>query len=321
MTHTINFWILIGGLLLTLGCGTTSPTFQRDYRHEMRRFVQDLSAYAKTQNPSFFIIPQNGHELLLNNPTDYFKAIDGVGQESLFFGYPQDDQPTPSESRDYLISLLNIAKSNQIRVLVTDYCQTPQNVDASYAQNAQNGYLSFAANRRDLDQIPPYPPQPSNKNNQDINSLTQAQNFLYLINPGAFETRQAFLEALQQTNYDLIFIDLFTGQNALTAEEVATLKQKKDGGRRLVVAYMSIGEAEDYRYYWQISWAMTPPEWLDAENPNWAGNYKVQYWNPDWQRIIFGHTNAYLDRILNAGFDGVYLDIIDAFEYYETTGE
>ncbi len=100
MTHTINFWILIGGIMLTLGCGTTSPALQRDYRHEMRRFVQDLSAYAKAQKSNFVIIPQNGHELLLNNPTDYLEAIDGVGQESLFFGYPQDDQPTPSESRD-----------------------------------------------------------------------------------------------------------------------------------------------------------------------------------------------------------------------------
>ena len=29
-----------------------------------------------------------------------------------------------------------------------------------------------------------------------------------------------------------------------------------------------------------------------------------------------GHPDAYLDRILAAGFDGVYLDIIDAFEYW-----
>jgi len=307
--------------MTTFGCGTTGPTLQRNYRQEMRNFVQNLSAYAKTQNPNFVIIPQNGHELLLNNPTDYLNAIDGVGQESLFFGYNQDDQPTPTESSTYTISLLNIAKTNDIRVMVTDYCDTPVNVDASYTQNAQNGYISFAANRRALDQIPPYPSPPPNTNNRDINTLAQANNFLYLINPGAFDTRQAYLSALQQTNYDVIFIDLFTGQNALTAEEVTTLKTKKDGGRRLIIAYMSIGEAEDYRFYWQIPWAMTPPEWLGAENPNWAGNYKVNYWNPDWQRIIFGNTNAYLDRILASQFDGVYLDIIDAFEYFETIGE
>jgi cysteinyl-tRNA synthetase len=37
----------------------------------------------------------------------------------------------------------------------------------------------------------------------------------------------------------------------------------------------------------------------------------------EWQDIIFGDADGYLDRIMNAGFDGVYLDIIDAFEYFE----
>ncbi|MCX5769013.1 MAG: hypothetical protein NTZ09_01885 [Candidatus Hydrogenedentes bacterium] len=32
---------------------------------------------------------------------------------------------------------------------------------------------------------------------------------------------------------------------------------------------------------------------------------------------ILGGPDAYLDRIITAGFDGVYLDIIDAFEYFE----
>jgi cysteinyl-tRNA synthetase len=33
--------------------------------------------------------------------------------------------------------------------------------------------------------------------------------------------------------------------------------------------------------------------------------------------VLFGSDDAYLDRILAAGFDGAYLDIIDAFEYFE----
>jgi len=57
---------------------------------------------------------------------------------------------------------------------------------------------------------------------------------------------------------------------------------------------------------------------LDAENPDWEGNYKVKYWNTGWQSIIYGNENAYLTKVVDANFDGVYLDIIDAFEYYET---
>jgi len=80
---------------------------------------------------------------------------------------------------------------------------------------------------------------------------------------------------------------------------------------------MSIGEAEDYRFYWNTAWAISPPSWMEAENPDWPGNYKVKYWDPAWQAMIYGNDASYLKKILDAGFDGVYLDIIDAFEYFE----
>ena len=104
---------------------------------------------------------------------------------------------------------------------------------------------------------------------------------------------------------------------ATEKEEVERLKHKANGGKRLVICYMSIGEAEDYRYYWQSEWKRDKPAWLARENPEWRGNYKVRYWDPAWQEIICGAGDSYLNRILAAGFDGVYLDIIDAFEYFE----
>ncbi|MFK5973518.1 MAG: endo alpha-1,4 polygalactosaminidase [Flavobacteriaceae bacterium] len=80
---------------------------------------------------------------------------------------------------------------------------------------------------------------------------------------------------------------------------------------------MSIGEAEDYRYYWQSEWNTNKPDWLEVVNPDWPGNFKVKYWNTEWKALILGDKNAYLDKIIAADFDGVYLDIIDAFEYFE----
>jgi cysteinyl-tRNA synthetase len=80
---------------------------------------------------------------------------------------------------------------------------------------------------------------------------------------------------------------------------------------------MSIGEAEDYRYYWQSDWEVGNPDWLAEENPDWEGNYKVKYWDSDWQSIFYGNDASYLKKITDAGFNGVYLDIIDAFEYFK----
>ena len=319
----------IAGVLIGLvGCGTTAPSFQRDYREEMRDFVQGLSAYAREVRPDFVVIPQNGHELLLEGTgpdrapaQGYLDAIDGVGQESLFYGYDGDDLATSAPARDYTISLLNVARDNGVRVLGIDYCSTPAFVDDSYRRQHERGYISFAADHRALDDIPAYPARPFLAGDADVRSLGEARNFLCIINPGRFADRQAFLEAVRGTDYDLVIVDLFYGRTELTAADVSSLKTKANGGSRLAVAYMSIGEAEDYRYYWQVSWAMSPPAWLAEQNPNWPGNYKVRYWDREWQNLIYGSPDAYLKKILDAGFDGVYLDIIDAFDYFERRGE
>ncbi len=87
------------------------------------------------------------------------------------------------------------------------------------------------------------------------------------------------------------------------------------------LCYFSIGEAESYRFYWQEDWLPeNAPSWLGPVNPEWPGNYKVRYWEDGWRAILMGTTagpdESYLDRILDQGFDGVYLDIIDAYYYW-----
>lgn len=297
-----------------------------DYRQAMRDFVIDIADYARTAQPTFIVVPQNGEALLTDDGTGagtpvaaYIAAIDGQGREDLFYGYENDDEPTPADARDELLDVLTLAEDEGVEVLVTDYCSTPAYVDDSYTQNEMRGFASFAAHRRDLDAIPAYPAQPHNVNAANVGSLSDAENFLYVLDPSAFVTRTAYLEALAATDYDLLILDLFYDDTVLTPTEVNALRTKDGGGSRLLIAYMSIGEAEDYRYYWQPSWQPGTPDWLQTENPVWEGNYKVEYWHPEWQAVIFGDSGAYLDRILAAGFDGVYLDIIDAYEYFEET--
>ncbi len=296
-----------------------------DYRKEMRAFVESIAEYARSKEPNFIIIPQNGAELVsstgeANGPADmnYLAAINGMGQESLFYGYLQDDVETPPETTEWTSSFLDLARDNgNIRILVTDYCSTPSKMDISYSMNNSRGYISFAADHRGLDDIPGYPAFPYNSNSSDIAELSQAKNFLYLIDPENYGSVDTYTKALADTDYDVIIMDLFFASTALTSNQVSGLKTKASGGKRLLIAYMSIGEAEDYRYYWKVEWAVNPPKWLKEENPDWPGNYKVEYWDKDWQDIIYGNKDSYIEKILAAGFDGAYLDIIDAFEYFE----
>jgi len=309
--------------LLLCVCGEDSD--ELDYRVEMRIFVQNISEYARSIDAGFFIIPQNGQELLTDDGesngsiiSTYVNAIDGVGREDLYYGYNDDDERTPAAETEYMIGFLDRAETSGIEVLVTDYCWTREKVDSSYQMNVTRGYISFAADERALNSIPPYPGEPHNVNSNDITDLSSARNFLYIINTENFPSKSDFLDALEQTNHDLLIIDLFyEGSDMLSAQDVASMKHKANGGQRLVIAYCSIGEAEDYRYYWSSTWDTDPPEWLDEENPDWPGNYRVCYWEPDWQDIIYGNDQSYLKKILDVGFDGVYLDIIDAFEYWE----
>jgi len=137
------------------------------------------------------------------------------------------------------------------------------------------------------------------------------------INPSEYSDRDDFVNALAETNYDLLIIDLFdTDDMALSNDQINRLKRKKNGGQRMVIAYMSIGEAEDYRYYWQSSWKSDKPTWLHKENPNWKGSFKVNYWEPEWQNLIYGNSDSFLQKIIDSGFDRAYLDIIDAFEHF-----
>ncbi|MCB9232810.1 MAG: endo alpha-1,4 polygalactosaminidase [Bacteroidia bacterium] len=318
--------ILAFALVLALfsSCRKTDPNAPDDYKQAMRDFVESISVYTKNQDPNFLIIPQNGQELVTTDGTetgspemDYLQAIDGVGREDLFYGYNSDDQATPIADRTYMMAFLDVCEANSVEVLTTDYTFTSSKMDDSYAQNEAKGYISFAAPDRELRSIPGYPLTPYNVNSNDITNLSEAKNFLYLLNPENYASKSDFISAVSQTNYDLVIMDYFFNEEEFSANEISQLKTKKDGGQRLVISYMSIGEAENYRYYWQSDWNKHQPDWLDRENPKWKGNYKVWYWDPEWQAIITGNTNSYVQKILDAGFDGVYLDIIDAFEYYE----
>ena len=322
-----SFFLFFTGLIILFSsCGKGTENSAIDYKQEMRQFVQHISAFARNQHPGFVVIPQNGVELVSltgdetgKADTTYLAAIDGLGQEDLFYGYTNDNKATSSDVSNYLVHFLDLAKNtSKVQIMVTDYCSDYAKMDDAFNKNHQKDYLSFAADQRALDNIPDYPSSVSGENNTVIAQLSQAKNFLYLINPdNRYASSQDFVDAIKSTNYDVLIMDLFFNSKPYTAQQMNDLKQKANGGKRLLIAYMSIGEAEDYRYYWQADWSKNPPAWLEKENPKWKGDFYVWYWNPTWQNLIYGTRDSYTQKIIDAGFDGVYLDIIDAFERYE----
>lgn len=295
-----------------------------DYRGAMREFIIKISKHARLKRNDFAVITNNGNELITRNgladgslSTDFAQALSGMAREDLFYGYTKFDEATPEADTSYMKSYLEIAKKAGVAILVIDYAKTPAKVDDAYRKSSALGYIPLVHDSMTLDKIPSHPPRPFGENRQDITRLSEAKNFLFLSNPGKFSKKEDFFTTLKNTNFDIIFIDAFFGGQWLTTEELSSLKTKANGSKRLIMAYLSIGEAETYRHYWKLEWNILRPEWLDEENKNWPGSYKVKYWHPDWQKIILGSSDSYLDKIVTAGFDGVFLDIVDAFWHFE----
>ena len=150
------------------------------------------------------------------------------------------------------------------------------------------------------------------------------------------------LDALANSHYDLLVLEpTRTDWSSETREfdtraMVDRLKgtRASDGlHRKLVVGYVDIGEAEDWRWYWTWSqdWnclGRPPADWPDyiltCDPDGWSGNYPVAYWDPRWQDIMidgrnqssapYGDYVSAMDELLRDGFDWIYLDWVEAFE-------
>ncbi|UHQ55578.1 MULTISPECIES: endo alpha-1,4 polygalactosaminidase [unclassified Microbulbifer] len=300
-------------------------TEKRNYRIDMRNLVRDISTYARDIEEDFIVVPQGGTGLVTSDGRStgtiqeaYLEAVNGLGVEGLFFGAQNVDQPTPDEESQRLRDLLDLAVDNaSITVLVTDFANSQRNIDEAYRLIEDAGFTGFVAPNRQLDSIPDYPAEIPGLNRRDIDTLAQARNFLHLTNPRLYSTRQELIDALAATDYDLLILDFFFNGQPYTAAQLQQLQLKPDGGRRLLLAYMSIGQAESNRFYWQNSWPTNPPTWLVEEVAGNPGNYHVRYWEDGWRDILFGSGDDYLDRILDSAFDGVYLDYVDEYEFFE----
>ncbi|MEI7594562.1 MAG: endo alpha-1,4 polygalactosaminidase [Bacteroidota bacterium] len=135
-----------------------------------------------------------------------------------------------------------------------------------------------------------------------------------------FEDENALIE-LSQTEYELLVIepgDDFKEEPYNTKYMLNRLRKTPSGKTRLIFAYINIGEAEDYRSYWGNNWTIGSPNFLISSDPDgWSGNYPVAYWKQEWKNIWIGDSNR-IQKLVDLGFDGVYLDWVEAYDDEKT---
>ena len=71
----------------------------------------------------------------------------------------------------------------------------------------------------------------------------------------------------------------------------------------------------------QDGWAEGSPPFINAPHRGDPDRYHVEYWQPEWKKLIAGDTNSYLYGIIRQGFDGVLIDGLDAYKFFDGSGE
>ncbi len=287
------------------------------YRDRMRELIREIK---KNTSNDKLIITQNGNELYFYNGElnkNFFNVTDGTTQESLYYGAGLKlTNPTPKKENEQLLNwLIPIRKAGK-PIFAINYGTGKQARQDLLKKSLQTNFVnellpSFGA------ETPYVPIQNFNTNN--INSLLDVKNFLVLLDPKNFKDVDTFFEYLKETDYDLLLIEPSHSGKFMTKEQISTLKKKKNGAKRKVIAYFSIGEAGDYRSCWKEEWndESKRPSWIVEENPDWKGDFIVKYWSDEWKQIVKNYQKK-LDEI---GVDGYLLDTVDTYYNFEDKSE
>jgi cysteinyl-tRNA synthetase, unknown class len=146
-----------------------------------------------------------------------------------------------------------------------------------------------------------------------VPALDDVTHWLYYIDVNLDEETFAQIAA---STYDMVVLDFIPSEAENTDYPMAAVIDRLHNADhpKLVIAYIDIGQAESYRTYWQQEWDTNPPEWIVGEDPDgWEDNYPVAFWYDEYREVWLDEDSGYLAAIVDMGFDGVYLDWVEAY--------
>ncbi|MBB4264496.1 hypothetical protein [Roseospira visakhapatnamensis] len=304
------------------------------FREELRAIVRELARYARARDPGFAILARGGAPLAVRDRREavleaaraveaglgavdpdspaagvgeissgFVGAVDGLVLDGQFCGQPPLDPETLAVLRDLDMALLSV-----------DHCVDAEGVVEAHRLAAEAGVLLLVDtdDHGRLDRVPGGRPMGENADN--ITDPRQARSALVLEHGGGFGDVSLLVGALRATNHDIIIVNPFViGGRALTAQQVAELRYKKLGARRMVLATFNVALAREDTYYWQPKWRLGDPRWLSATVRDRPGAYFTEYWDPDWKT----HLGEHFVGLMDLGFDGVVLDGLDVVHRWE----
>ena len=154
------------------------------------------------------------------------------------------------------------------------------------------------------------PPQASLSPRAESEKVSHDSSWVY-------QLQSIDLEALKASPSSIVVIDPSLGGQGDQAgfwskDDIESLRE----AGKTVLAYVSVGEAETYRNYWREEWLRDPPDFVVRPNitDGYPDNFLVKYWDEHWKKLMISR----LRLVMDLGFDGVYLDKVDAFDDWLT---
>lgn len=172
----------------------------------MKDFIKEIRDNTDKEK---IIITQNGNELYFKNgkiDSNFFPMTNATTQESLYYGdVLKFNVPTSKGLKNELLEYVVPIRKKGKPVFVINYGKGKKKREFLKKENLKTKFVnellpSFNVNKL-YETI-------ENYNNKDINSLNEVENFLCLLNPEEFLNIDEYCQALKQTNYDLLLIEV-----------------------------------------------------------------------------------------------------------------
>lgn len=312
-----------------------------NFRQEMRQNINMLADYAHSRNADFQIILHEGEQLLNKSLWEYhlegynqarqsavgspdpsflYQVNTAAPENSLLAGqgYPKFQQKINAIALNNVFcsnrKLSHVLKQSNLKLIAIDHCPDEDSFDEAIQESFGENMLlhGFTDLGQAFNNIRRHPI--INENAQNISEIAEAKNILVLDDDSHYSQKYDLIRELQNSNYDLIIIPpLFHGKTPYSTEEIHSLKFKKNGATRLIMAEMNLSEADPSSYYWKKIWQTQKPSWLARPSLVNESSYITRFWDPDWKKII----SAHLQSIVNTGFSGVFFTGLQNHLYFE----
>lgn len=203
---------------------------------------------------------------------------------------------------------------HKLPILSIEQCADELSFDKAIVQSVMDKRVIYGFDNpqyafRDIKHLPVI-----NETAKNVMSVNDAKNMLILTDESEYQDKYEFIDAIRNTNYDIVIIQpLFKRNQTYTPEEIASLQYKKNGTKRLLIAQMNISEANGRDYFWQKDWQVGYPSWLVRLSFVDEDSVIAKYWAVEWQRIIARHFKS----IVDSGFDGVFFTGLENHLYFE----